>query len=241
MLPLLHRLYGNGLATAFACPPDLLADIVRINVLRSDKSLEGVERLRTATAILQHILAFSPEGWAIGIISARHAHENHPKLMGGGNVSPDREVATCVRGTLADWTPVARIYQAAVAIYCIESSESSAGSYGAGDIIAGSDGLRKHVADELLRGLKAVAAGSTSLGSHLRKVVIWPLVVAGIEVAADDCASRRFIIQELKWIGVAAGTNAPVRGVRFLEGLWARKTPRGRWDDLFNEPYVFAV
>lgn len=224
-LALLPRLYGNGLDTVFPCPPELLADIVRVNVLRSDASVGGVERLDAAAPTLQHILAFSPEGWAMTIMST----------------SQDGEMIPCVRGTLADWTLVAGIYQRAIALYCIESCGFGEDGYGTDKITTAARGLRKELTDRLVRDLKTVASGSTSLGSQLRKVVVWPLVIAGIELPEEEHVSRRFILKELRWISHAIGTYSTAGAAMFLEGLWARKLPQGGWDEWFDKPYTFAM
>lgn len=239
-LALLPSFYGNGLDTVFTCPPELFADIVRVNAFRSNSSLEDTELLGTGATILQHILAFSPEGWATGIVSAIPG-QDHGEAKSGAGEPPDDHTDPCIRGTLEDWTLIARIYQQAIALYCIESSGLVVGSYGTGDIASAAEGLRKELTDRLVRNLKTVASGSTSLGSQLRKVVVWPLVMAGIEVPEHEDVSRRFILRELKWIGHAVGTYSTAGAAMFLEGLWASKPLRGGWGELFDKPYVFAM
>ena len=103
MLTLLSILYGNGLATCFPCPPDLLAEIIRVNYLRSvfqaaptDSTTPiSVEEGKSAAAldILRRIKAFSAERWAAEVVVGIGSSQN-----------PGFEVG------LAGWRVIADIY-----------------------------------------------------------------------------------------------------------------------------------
>ncbi|KND89985.1 hypothetical protein TOPH_05269 [Tolypocladium ophioglossoides CBS 100239] len=253
LLPLLPALYGNGLDSCFPCPPDLLRDIILVNYLRSrlDGATTGhsTDRLPTALELLQRITQFSSQNWAAEIkMATRHDGSGD---TGTARTARGASGALPSRTSSWDWQRLAFIYQAAVALYCISSllgsevariSElQSRPSYH--ETCIGVSQMRDAQCSALLRHLQVVAADTKA---HMRKLVLWPMVLAGIEADPVDEASTRFIEHELVWLSSTLGTASPLVGRRFLQGLWRRAArwhdEQGQtWNGLFDRPYVFVV
>ncbi|KAM4054315.1 fungal specific transcription factor [Hirsutella rhossiliensis] len=187
LVPLLPDLFGDGLLTCFPCAPELLQDIIA-----------------NALPLLQRIRRFSALSWAADVKMAMCcAREDVSSRTGAAETSS------------WDWQRIARIYQAAVALYCVSSvlgcevsgsrESKSAKSYK--ETCAGVSGMRLEYCSALVHDLRAVAASSNL---QLRKMTIWPLMVAGIEVDTADEAAKRFIGDELAWISSAVGIASPL-------------------------------
>ncbi|GAB1318370.1 Arginine metabolism regulation protein II [Madurella fahalii] len=229
LITLLPVLYGNGLATCFPCPPDLFIEIIHINHLRSrlrgaaaavgqDTMALRRDKSSAALDVLRRIRAFQIDKWA-----AEVGFDKAGERVGFGG-----------------WQIIAYIYQSAIAIYCIASllydnTEACSGMdtdryLGPREVISKTRDVCRSVLLSRLR----EACGST----QLRKLVLWPLVVAGIE--AEDHATKRFVLEELQWISSSLGTAAPLIAKDFLEQrVWRCK--RGAWDSLFDQSYVFVL
>lgn len=235
LLTLLPILYGNGLATCFPCPPDLLAEIIRVNYLRSvfqavptDSTTPIlVEEGKSAAAldILRRIKAFSVEKWADEVVVGI-----------GGSQNAGFEVG------LAGWREIADIYKSAVAIYCIASLFwDNSGDNTDGQLGRGQPEIMTQVRETCRRVLMGGLREANKC-TRLRKLVLWPLLVAGVEAAEDDDATRMFVGDELRWISKTLGTAAPLVARDLLEkNIWARGLGRGGWDGLFDQPYVFVL
>ncbi|SPO04657.1 uncharacterized protein DNG_07342 [Cephalotrichum gorgonifer] len=246
MISQLPQLYGNGLNTAFPCPPELFADIIRINYLRSVSPTDIVpddEWQGMAVEILQHILVFSPDTWVASIMPCPTHCDGGIASEASRLTSPVTTLAPIPR-TSEDWVRVGRIYRAAAALYCMASCGLMAKANRPGNICTGAVGLWPSLLGELFSDLKAVAAGSTSIRHRFRKLMPWPLVIAGIALDEDDKLSREFILRELQWISLAAGTATPLVACNLLRDIWASLGHLSRqrsWDELFDKPYVFAI
>ncbi|RYO79051.1 hypothetical protein DL766_009726 [Monosporascus sp. MC13-8B] len=237
MVIMLPVLYGNGLATNFPCPPDLLAEVIRINHLRS--VLRGVsaptdvhsallkgDKQAAALDILRRIRSCPVDKWAAEVAIGLSSSEDPVGLSG--------------------WQAIACIYQSAAAIYCMaallhDSAEPAADAWLRWDAdrhLAPREVLakaRESCCLVLLDRLREV-----SKCTQLRKQVLWPLFVAG--VVAEDEAMRGFIVGELRWISNALGTAAPLVAKDLLENrVWKLGLGTGDWDRLFDQPYVFVL
>jgi hypothetical protein len=233
LITLIPVLYGNGLNTCFPCPPDLLTEIIRINHLRSllhgsavpgdtDPVLLRESRCSAALDILRRIRAFPTDKWAAEVVVG---------LCGGSSASqPD----------LAGWHAVASIYQSAVAIYCISSLlHDECGNSNRLDDQLGPRQVLNNARDACRRVLVSRLREVTSC-TQLRKLVLWPLVVAGVE--AEDEDTKKFVVGELTWVSNALGTAAPLVAKDLLENRVWRLGLGGRsWDELFDQPYVFVI
>ncbi|KXX82205.1 Arginine metabolism regulation protein II [Madurella mycetomatis] len=226
---LIPVLYGNGLATCFPCPPDLFIEIIHINHLRSqlpaaamtagvDAAALRQDKFTTALGILRRIRAFQIDKWA-----AEVGFDSAGERVGFGG-----------------WQTIAYIYQSAITIYCIASLLYDNGEGCSGGNMDPYLGPRevlfkaRNVCRSVLLGRLREASRST----QLRKLVLWPLVVAGIE--AEDNSSKHFVLEELKWISNSLGTATPLIARDFLEQHVWRRT-RGVWDGLFDQSYVFVL
>lgn len=129
-----------------------------------------------------------------------------------------------------DWILVGRAYQAAVSLYCILSLQSLS-------ILPQTLALRIQCAElgEVLRILLKEALAS----KRLKRFMIWPLVVLGVEAVHGDEAMRAFVANQLTELSYDAGTYVPLTAKRALEEFWS--SGETRWDDCFGRPYVFTL
>ncbi|KAH6853258.1 fungal-specific transcription factor domain-containing protein [Chaetomium sp. MPI-CAGE-AT-0009] len=242
LLSLLPVLYGNGLSTSFPCPPDLLAEVIHINHLRSvfqggallsaDTDLvplgEDPEPLFSAALdVLRRIRSFSTDKWAaeVTISITRNQNPAPPSLSG--------------------WHAIACIYQSAIAIYCIasllhEAVGSPAHNTG---LLADTPLTRREVLAEVRKMCASTLLSrlqEVSKCTQLRKLVFWPLFVMGVE--AEDEDTKRFVTGELRWISHALGTAAPLVAKDLLQHrVWKLAMRKGGWDAMFDQSYVFVV
>lgn len=230
LITLLPVLYGNGLATCFPCPPDLFVEIIHVNHLRSrfrgaavsveNNAITPIgDRCSASLAVLRRIRAFQTNEWAAEVTFG--------------------STTDCIG--FDGWRAIGDIYKSAVAIYCIASllhdtcdgSEQSGTHQNPGEVLA----RARDACRSVLLGRLRVARANT----RLRKLVLWPLVVAGVE--ADDDETKHLVSEELKWISTSLGTAAPLVAKDFLEKrAWGlERARRGCWDDLFDQTYVFVL
>ncbi|KAI0010167.1 putative C6 finger domain protein [Xylariaceae sp. FL0662B] len=145
------------------CPPLLFAQIIRINHLRmratKREHARAKELPQEAYEILSRIRGFSPEQWAESKPSAKE-----------------------------DWVLLGRIYQAAVALYCISSLQSLS-------VLPVASSLRTNCAThgERLQVLLNDALSSP----RIKRFMIWPVVILGMEAVNGDAAMRAFVEKQL--------------------------------------------
>lgn len=239
LVGVLPILYGDGLSTCLPCPPALMADIILINHLRSKANEETAQvekRQYAALELLNCIRSFSVEQWARCVKSAQQADYNETS----GQKTPES----------LDWQTIGNIYQSAIALYCISSLLEPEGTQleqpasAIDQPSAGVDNaaLALTYRNDLLGNLERV---SSAPHSQLRKLVLWPLVIAGIELDNTDTASKTFIVFELEWMSRSLGTASPLVAKEYLTRLWStgRSKVHGwdAWNHLFDRPYVFAM
>lgn len=239
LLPFLPEVFCVGLHTSVPCPPELLADMVRINYLQSRSQADGgsmtrAERLSSALDLLRKILSFSTEKWATEIIKNEQKNEDPKKPF------------TQRQALSWDWQAIAHVYQYSVALYCISSllyhhytGEAAPATLDGVDIAD----LRSAHLEALLHDLKEITSDPRS---QLRKFVTWPLVIAGIEVNVKDSASKTFISAELGWISRALGMASPLVAQTFLTNTWKSGWipagyGRASWNSIFDRPYIFIM
>lgn len=238
LVSLLPVLYGDGLRTSFPCPPDLLVEIIRINHLRSvfrdvsaprdtDPALLLQGKHSAALDVLRRIRGFPADKWATEVLVT--IMPEHPASQAG----------------FSGWRAIACVYQSAIAIYCIASllhqeTEPIPMDYHPGNshLAAAQEAFiyaRKTCASALLAHLQ-----EASRCTQLRKLLVWPLVIAGIE--AEDEAVKRFVVDELQWISHALGTAAPLVAKDLLEKrVWAHELGRGSWERVFDREYAVIL
>ncbi|KAK1832600.1 arginine metabolism regulation protein II [Podospora conica] len=230
-IDLMPILYGNGLETGFPCPPALFTLIIRINHLRAQfqaaqGSLSVQDRYACALDLLNQVRSCPIDSWARTATFESSSHG----------------VSTRPSPGFGQWQSVARIFQCAVDLYCIASllhhtSDTSSGGVtfpqlSPQTVLAST---RKRSQEMLLQEL-----GKIQACAQLRKMLLWPVVMAGI--GAGDEATRSVIENELDWISKTMGTASPLLARRFLKGrVWDLGLGMGEWTGMFDRAYMFAI
>ncbi|KAJ3499398.1 hypothetical protein NLG97_g374 [Lecanicillium saksenae] len=242
VIDLLKQVYGLGLITSVACDHYLIRLIVLINHQRALHAMErpsAAEAFSSMLAILDQIRAFSVEDWVVDI-SVAQASWGRNKLRS----SEQRRESD----PTWNWGPVGKAYQAAVALYCISSladvdeiakNSVSGAFHRVSEVLLLKESCRR----SLLGNLKEIA---TDPISQLRKLVFWPVFMAGVSSDDDEDGARTFVLTELLHISRSLGTAAALIAHGFLEKQWASATAKHSsnfqtWDDLFDRPFIFAL
>jgi hypothetical protein len=129
-----------------------------------------------------------------------------------------------------EWMLLGDIFQAAVALYCILSLQSLS-------ILPISPSLRARCTmhGHLLQVLLNKALQSPSL----KRFLLWPLVLLGVEAVNGDLAMRAFVVKQLPEMSRHFGTYVPLTAKEVLERFWA--SGETRWDVCFERPYAFTM
>lgn len=191
----------------FLSPPIFLLETVRISNLRARWSTYPAESINAdmvseAYEILARIEDVNCEIWA---------QENQPHLF-------------------REWSLIGRIFQAAVAIYCIMSLQS----IGILPIGPSLMGKRAVYGDQLVLSLR-----SGLKSPHLKNIMTWPLVVAGAEAGYRTNQSRLWIERQLEELAMSLGTCTPLKAKALLDRYWSEEV-RG-WDECFHGVHCFAL
>ncbi|KAF2470019.1 uncharacterized protein BDR25DRAFT_262571 [Lindgomyces ingoldianus] len=201
---LIAELYPEGFYPTVLCPPPLFLHIIAISHLRDEASTAlfiDKSMQSAAEELLRQINTFSPEEYA----------------------------ATQDFGQ-EEWLLLSRIYQSAVALYCISSLQSLF-------VLPFTPQLRI-----------ARTAHKTSLFTLLKKAMaspvtkicmLWPLIVAGVE-ARDASLDVKLCIghglEEMSW---QQGTTMPLYGLQVLKNFW--DSGKTEWDECFHKPFAFVI
>ncbi|KAL7935794.1 fungal-specific transcription factor domain-containing protein [Trichoderma chlorosporum] len=139
------------------------------------------------------------------------------------------QLAESKRSCQEDWILVGQVYQAAVALYCILSLQSLS-------IFPKTQTLRARCAayGRIIQLLLREALTS----KKLKRFMIWPLVVLGVEAVHGSAATRAFVSKQLSELSQEVGTYVPLTAKQVLENFWASGDTR--WDACFDRPYVFT-
>ena len=183
------------------CPVSLVLNIVSINHLRaiqSDSSIPQCVRRDTAFAIFERVRKFSPDAFAMA-----HQYE--------------------ARG----WLLIARLYQSAVAIYCLASLEHLHADPQLTICRAGYGSL-------LLKDLQDAQKLPT-----LRMGTLWPTIIAGFENARGEPSSRDFVRKQLTQLGSYMGSALPGMALTILQSFW--ESGYNNWDQCFDYPSSFVT
>lgn len=222
----------DGLLSCNPCPIELLAEVIRINNERSSAhhqipllcnepattSAQGLDPLVS-------IMAFCPIRWASRISSQISC----AKLT-------RNETAASSSAASWDWARVARIYQGAAILYCISATPECSSADTSND----NNDIFRIYRSSLLEDLQTI---STDEHSHLRKLVLWPLVILGLTLDHNDDFAQKYVISELKWESAALGIASPLVAKDLLGKIWLKGSGgRGtQWEELFDRPYVFGL
>jgi len=247
IIRVLPTLYGNGLSTCFPCPLELFVDIIHINHLRSREkyTVTSTQDIRGAyLIILGQINTFSPEAWAAQVASDQNG--------GCGPPACSRKASDHTKShesSFAGWLSLAYAYQSAVAIYCTSSLSSLEDRSLRSQDRVETDGItstKTPYREALYLHLRKIQLLPPGQNAQLWKLLIWPLVIAGIEAPPGDEISKSFVREQLAWLSASLGTSSPLVAKRLLEKVWQSGESwlcgdRRRWDVIFDHPYVFVI
>ena len=143
--------------------------------------------------------------------------------------SPE-ELAQSKPASKEDWILLGSIYQAAVALYCISSLQSLAA-------FPATSSLRARCA---AHGLVLQELLNEALSSpRIKRFMLWPLVVLGVEAVHSDASMRAFVEKQLPEMSRHIGTYVPLMAKSVLESFWA--SGETHWDACFDRPYAFVT
>lgn len=223
-------LYKTGLSTCFACPTELFVDIIRINLLRAAEQLATDIHQPTASFrdILNNILRFSPLEWVATNLCDQ-------------NLAMPSDIQA-IESMMSGWLSIAEIYHAAVTLYCLGSLTPLSRFIQSASLIS----QARNASYSSIKFYLIKVLSTTDGTTHMRKLLLWPLVIAGIETGSDDSSFRVFITTQLNLMSSALGTFAPIEARQFLESHWTSldNCPLSQekpWDLMFNEHFVFVL
>lgn len=129
-----------------------------------------------------------------------------------------------------EWLLIGTMYQAAVAIYCTMALQSLTLLPNSLEMNA----MRSIHGDRLLKSIKEAIKSP-----RLTKLVVWPLVAAGVEAVYRGEATRNYIETSLTDLSRALGTSSPLKARAVLRRYWQKGVPG--WDECFDRAYVFVM
>jgi hypothetical protein len=129
-----------------------------------------------------------------------------------------------------EWLLVGTVHQSATAVYCTMAMQSLA-------VLPNSlemDAMRSIHGERLLAGLRRMLKSA-----RLKRFVLWPLSVAGVEAAYRDERTRYWIECQMLELSRFIGTSSPLKALTVLKRYWQKGVPG--WDECFDRPYVFVI
>ncbi|OLN97102.1 hypothetical protein CCHL11_02181 [Colletotrichum chlorophyti] len=128
------------------------------------------------------------------------------------------------------WTQIGYAHKSAVALYCVLSLQSVS-------IFPRTLPLRATCAEH---GQNLRYFLSRCLSSpRTQGLMLWPLVVLGVEAVHGDAAMRAFVAQQLPEVSRFVGTSVPLTAQAVLSSFWA--SGHTSWDACFVRPYPFTT
>ncbi|KAL0930897.1 uncharacterized protein CTRU02_213632 [Colletotrichum truncatum] len=129
-----------------------------------------------------------------------------------------------------DWMLLGSVHQSAVAIYCILSLQSIS-------VFPTSQALRARCVAhrQILQTLLQRALPCPKM----KRFIIWPLVLLGVEAVHAGTEVRNFVAKHLPQLSRDLGTSVPLTAKYVLERFWG--SGETRWDMCFDRPYVFTA
>ncbi|TGO56766.1 hypothetical protein BELL_1380g00030 [Botrytis elliptica] len=129
-----------------------------------------------------------------------------------------------------EWVLIGTTYQIAVGLFCIHSLQSVS-------ILLEMPSLRllcttygQHLQELLKEALSS---------QHIKRFMIWPLILLGVEAVHGIAEMRAFVTTQLKKLSYDVGTYGPLTANSVLESFWA--SGKTLWDDCFDQPYAFTT
>lgn len=120
------------------------------------------------------------------------------------------------------WLLIGNIYQSAVALYCIS-------------LLRSTSKLKQTKAAHQRRLFSLLHEAFSS--QHLKKCIMWPLAVAGMQAIDAGSETRLSIVRHLNEISWELGTPAPLVAKAVFERFW--ESGKTAWDSCFDTSYCF--
>jgi hypothetical protein len=158
-----------------------------------------------------------------------HSQEAYEILERVHGFSPE-QWAKSKSSSQEDWMLVGKVHQAAVALYCVLSLQSLS-------VLPSNPALRSRCIThgQLLQMLLNDGLSSPKL----KRFMIWPLVLLGVEAVHGGAAMRVFVAKKLPELSRDVGTYVPLTAKRVLEQFW--NSGETSWDACFDKPYAFTT
>jgi Fungal specific transcription factor domain len=129
-----------------------------------------------------------------------------------------------------DWVLLGNAYQTAAVLYCISSLQSLS-------VLPLTSSLRarRTTYGQLLHALLNEAL----LSPRIKRFMLWPLIVLGMEAVNGGAAMRAFVERQLIEMSRYLGIYMPLMAKGVFERFWA--SGETSWDVCFDRPYIFAT
>jgi hypothetical protein len=128
------------------------------------------------------------------------------------------------------WLALGTIYKSATAMYCILSLQSSS-------LLPRNKTLRNCCCAHAQQ-LRCFLEGTMSnLG--VKRFLLWPLIVLGVEASHGDATLRILIEKQLMDLSCFLGSHVPLAAKSVLQRFWVSQEMS--WDGCFDRPYAFAT
>ena len=129
-----------------------------------------------------------------------------------------------------EWLLIARAHHSAAILYCMATLEEHFPRSSLQDL----EILRVVHASTLFAALRqAEAMRGVRMGS------LWPLIVAGVEAARENSATRSFVRRRFTGLADDLATPLMLEAKRVFEEFWA--SGKVGWGECFDKPYAFVL
>ena len=195
--------YGSRSWAFAAFPSELFREVININHLRS-RSVQDPDSISDLTSegfkVLTRIHMFVPEVWAY----------YKPWAM-------------------EEWISLARLNQAAIALYCILSLQSIS-------VLPDSASLRSNRIT--LARLVKTHLDEVMESPRLRRYLAWYFVVLGVQAVHTGGTIREYVRTKLTQLSYFNASYRPLAAKEILETFWA--SGKTSWDECFDKPYALC-
>lgn len=178
---------------------------------------------------------------------AKHAVERQYKLVTNNDDTDEDGKSDCSDNLPPNesWVDIGAAFRDAAVLYCISSLyfsyTESRGENTTAELLK-MMAVASHHRASLLAALRRI---SSATANHHRKLIMWPLMIAGITASPHEYDDMKFIQTELIWISRNFGTASAVVAHTYLSRLWSSGRqcwPSAEsWDSLFDQAYIFAL
>ncbi|KAF4167646.1 hypothetical protein CNMCM6936_004703 [Aspergillus lentulus] len=146
------------------------------------------------------------------------------------NVFSSEKWADSKPSSKEDWRIVGKSYQAAVSLYCILSLQSLSVLPLNPPLTASCVSHGRLLQDLLNEAL---------LSPRIKRSILWPLVVLGVQAVYGGAGMRAFVREHLPEMSRHIGSYVPLTAQAVLEKFWA--SGETCWDACFDKPYTVVT